>query len=409
MTQARRAWTITLTVITITVSAISSLIYWMLESTDPVTDDYVFSVRATLGLLAALGAAAALVWRHRHPVLVTAIAIAPPLLFVSDAYAALAALAALAASRRDRVLWAGSALVFAATAVTTWRDAAREREDSLVQTLFAPADSTDPVDVPLIGILLIAAALTAIPLGIGLWNGARRDLTRRRHAEAALRADLARQDERSRIAREMHDVLGHRLSLLSLQAGALEVSDGGPGAAEAAQTIRRTARESLDDLRQVIGVLHDGQPFGRASEAGNETNRPQPVLADLPDLVAATRQSGLAVNVTMLVDGASSAPIALGTAAYRIVQEALTNAVRHAPDTAVDVTVRGGPDTGLAIEVVNALPSDLTGETQPMSEQGTGLIGISERAATLGGTSSAGPTDEQTFAVSVWLPWSPST
>jgi signal transduction histidine kinase len=400
---ARRVGAVAVTVLAVAASVLSSLTYYVMASTVPGTEDYFFSFRATVGLLAALGAAVALVWRHQRPVLVTAVAVAPPLLFIADTLAALIALAALAASRRDRVLWAGAGLVFAATALTTLRDAPRDPENSLTQVVFSTPDSIEPVDVPLVGVLVIAAVLTAIPLAVGLWRGARRDLAQRQRHEQELRADLTRQDERTRIAREMHDVLGHRLSILSLQAGALEVSDdAGPAAAEAARTIRTTAGECLNDLRQVIGVLRDGQPHQPTGSAERDATNPPPTLHDLPDLINASRRSGMDISVTVLVDGAASAPSNMGAAAYRIVQEALTNALRHVPGSPVELTVRGGPDVGLAVELTNPLPRDAQADS---SGSGTGLVGITERVSSLGGTISAGPTDSGTFAVNVWLPW----
>lgn len=399
----RRAWTTAVTVIAVTSSVLSSLTYFVIDSSIPGTDDFAYSMPATLGFLVALGAAIALVWRHQRPVLVTAVAVAPPLLFVSDTLAGLIALAALAASRRDRVLVAGTTLVFAATALATWRDARRDPEFSLVQVMFGPPGNVEPVDVPLIGVLLIAAALTAVPLGLGLWRGARRDLARRQRSEYELRTDLARQDERSRVAREMHDVLGHRLSLLSLQAGALEVGDGvDSSTAEAARSIRTTARQCLNDLRQVVGVLRNGPTAPGPDTAPGEAARPQPTLTELPDLIATSRRSGLSVNVTMLLDQASTAPAALGAAAYRITQEALTNALRHAAGSTVEVTVRGKPEVGLTVEISNPVPA---GAASPPTGSGTGLIGISERVTALGGTVSAGPTDDGRFTVNAWLPW----
>src|SRR5699024_4476311 len=105
------------------------------------------------------------------------------------------------------------------------------------------------------------------------------------------------------IAREMHDVLGHRLSQLSLQAGALEAGSGeAPDTAAAARTVRTTSRAALDDLRQVIGVLRDGRGFGAAADPEPAPIRPQPTLADLPELITSSRRSGLAVNATVLLD-----------------------------------------------------------------------------------------------------------
>jgi len=211
---------------------------------------------------------------------------------------------------------------------------------------------------------------------------------------------VARREEQARIAREMHDVLGHRLSLLSLQAGALEVTSGTtPDAVEAAKTVRTTARQSLDDLRQVIGVLR-GSGFADRP-AGGPAQPPQPTLADIPDLVTGARQAGLAVNLTVLLDQAATAPAQLGTAAYRILQEALTNVLRHAPGAPAEVSVRGGPGAGLLIEVANPLPP----QPVPSPGSGTGLTGVNERIGLLGGTLAAGPADERTFVLRASLPW----
>lgn len=399
----RRAVSVAVTVLAVTASILSSLIYFVIDTAIPGTDDSAFTVRPTLGFFAAVAAAAVLVWRHERPVLITGLAVIPPLLLVADTLAALIALAALAASRRDRVLWGGAVLVFAATAVATARDADRDPEFSVVQVLFGAETTAEKVDVPLVAILAIAAVLTAIPLAVGLWRGTRLDIARREQAERALHADLARQDERTRIAREMHDVLGHRLSLLSLQAGALQVeNDAGSGStADAARTIRATVRESLADLRQIVGILREGHSLPAGTDEP-DLAQPQPTLADIPELIADTRRSGVGVNVTMLVDDASAAPPALGVAAYRTVQEALTNVLRHASGATADVTVRGGPDVGLTIEVVNPLSGDVG---SPPDGTGTGLVGIAERVSALGGTVSTGPTDHGTFVVTAWLPW----
>jgi signal transduction histidine kinase len=203
------------------------------------------SVLSSLAFVAALGAAVMLVWRHR-------------------------------------VLWAGGALVYLATALALWRDLGWHKEVTIAGELFA---TTMPAK--LISVLVMAALLTAIPLTVGILRGTRADLRRRELSERELRDEVTRQEERSRIAHEMHDVLGHRLSLLSLQAGALEVSP--TAAPEVARTVRTTARQSLADLRQVIGVLRDGRDFQLAGG-------PAPALVDLPALVASTREAGVPVT-----------------------------------------------------------------------------------------------------------------
>jgi signal transduction histidine kinase len=191
----------------------------------------------------------------------------------------------------------------------------------------------------------------------------------------------------------MHDVLGHRLSLLSLQAGALEVT--APAAGEAARTVRSTAKQSLEDLRQVIGVLRDGRDF--------QLGGPTPTLNDLPMLISETRQAGVPVSLTVLVDQVAAAPPQVSMAVYRIAQESLTNVLRHAPGAPVDVTIRGGPGVGVALDIVNPMPPPGTVIQSPGS--GSGLTGISERVNALSGKVNIGPTINGTFAVQAWLPW----
>ncbi len=399
----RRARVVAVTVLAVSATLISSMMVLTAEGFVPGQQEIEPGWRAGVGFFVAVGAAIALCWRHRNPALVTGIAVLPPLVFITDALAALIAMAALAAGRRDHVLWIGAAGVYAATAVAVGHDARRHVDYSPVQWVFGAQAEADRVDVPLLAVLLIAAVMTAIPVGVGLLLGAKRDLTRSEQTGQELLAEMTRQEERSRIAREMHDVLGHRLSLLSLQAGALEVGRDQVRAAEVARTVRGTARQALDDLRHVIGVLRDGQGFAVRDSQGRPSEPRPPTLPDLPDLIANSRRSGLAVNVTVLLDDAASAPAPLGAAAYRIVQESLTNVLRHASGAAAEVSVRGGPGVGLTLEVANPLPD--AGPAEPMSGSGTGLAGIAERASMLGGKVSAGPTDKGYFVVAAWLPW----
>ncbi|MCK2220702.1 histidine kinase [Actinomadura sp. ATCC 31491] len=249
------------------------------------------------------------------------------------------------------------------------------------------------------GIVLGALLLTVYAWGIVV--RARRQLiwSLRQRADAA--AEQARQAERERIAREMHDVLAHRVSMLSLHAGALEFRPDAPAAdiARAAGAIRANAHLALQDLRQVIGVLrHPG--------AGGDDpvpERPQPTLADLPSLVEECRQAGMDVR---LEQRAAGAPDGLGRNVYRIVQEALTNARKHAEGEPVTVTVTGAPGEGLAAEVRNPLGDPLAHRHAPrLPGAGAGLIGLAERAELAGGRLEHGPTPEGQFVVRARLPW----
>ncbi|OXM53605.1 two-component sensor histidine kinase [Amycolatopsis alba DSM 44262] len=389
---------VVLTVVAVAVCVISSIFVFSAQGYLPATKSFDPTWWSTLGFFTGIAAAVMLCWRHKWPELVLGIALVPPLCFRSDALAALVALAALAAHRRDRLMWIGSVLVYFATAWALFGDANRHPDVTIAGQIVGKQFSA----VQLMGTLTVAVVMTAVPLTVGVVRGMQDTLAIREAKEEELRAEMTRRAERTRIAREMHDVLGHRLSLLSLQAGALEVGKG-PATTEAAKTVRTTARQSLEDLRQVIGVLRDGQGFGENGESGTHPEPPQPTLADIPELVANARRAGLGVNVTILLDDAGGAPALLGTTAYRIVQESLTNILKHAPGAAAEVSVRGGPGSGVTVEVVNPLPATPTAGKPPGA--GAGLTGIGERVTLIGGNVSAGPTEERTFAVRAWLPW----
>jgi signal transduction histidine kinase len=222
------------------------------------------------------------------------------------------------------------------------------------------------------------------------------------HAEAAqkLLAEQARHAERTRIAQEMHDVLGHRISLMALHAGALEVRPDLPPArvAEAAGLIRATARQALEELRAAIGVLRDGARGGEAPLT------PQPSLGDITRLVQESRRAGLDVALDMKVEIPEEAPGALGRDACRIVREALTNASKHAPGTKVAMSVAGRPGQGLRVTVRNPLPDGPAREPS-LPGTGTGLAGLAERVAVADGTLSYGPDPAGDFVLNAALRW----
>jgi signal transduction histidine kinase len=259
-------------------------------------------------------------------------------------------------------------------------------------------------------LFLIGVAVQSAAVGWGLFIRFRRQLVLslrdravRAETEAQLRAEQAQQRARDEIAREMHDVLGHRLSLLSVHAGALEFRPDAPAeeVARAAKVIRENAHQALQDLREVIGVLR--APVGEL---------PQPTLADVRQLVAESGRAGMRVALREETSGA--VPDLTGRTAYRIVQEALTNARKHAPGTEVQVSLTGSPGAGLTVEVGNDAPTAAPGPATasvpdpgpaPDPGAGQGLVGLAERVALAGGRLEHGPTDEGGWRLAAWLPW----
>ena len=254
--------------------------------------------------------------------------------------------------------------------------------------------------------LLIVVAVLAVAATVAraMFTRAQRQLTwsladraRRAETERQLHVEQARQGERTRIAREMHDVLAHRISLLSMHAGALEFHpDASPDeVARAAGVIRGSAHQALQDLREVIGVLRD-------EHTTDGPDRPQPGLADVPALIEESRLAGLRVEFDDRSRTPDTVPGSVGRAAYRITQEALTNVRKHAPSMTARVAVTGGPRDGLTLEIRNRLPGTAAAV---IPGTGTGLIGLTERASLAGGRLRHGPTETGEFRVEAWLPW----
>ena len=256
-------------------------------------------------------------------------------------------------------------------------------------------------------VLLPTLALGAAVTAWGMFIRARRQLlstlrerAQRAEAEQLVRAERARLAERARIAREMHDVLAHRISLVALHAGALEVARDMPPdqVRESAALLRLTAHQALEELRDVIGVLRE--------EPGQEqpSTVPQPTLADIPRLVEETRRSGAKIDFEMQVDDATAAPGPLGRDAYRIVQEALTNISKHARGTLAQVRVVGAPSRGLHVCVRNPPAVGAHDRSVPPGS-GTGLLGLQERVTLANGVLVHGPDASGDFVVEADLPW----
>jgi signal transduction histidine kinase len=340
---------------------------------------------AAISVVAGTLSCLALWWRRRWPVQL-AVALAPISAVVPmSGIAAAIALFTLVVHRPARVMVPVVALHAAAV---------------LVYPALYPDGDAGYAVAAVFGMLLLV-----ILVGWGMWIRARREVLAslreradRAEAEQRLQAEKARLAERERIAREMHDVLAHRLSLLSLHAGALEFRPDAPpeDIAKAAAVIRDNAHTGLEELRAVIGALRE------SPEAG-EPEPPQPTLGDLPRLVEESRAAGMTVTLDDLVGDLSSAPGDVGRHAYRIAQEGLTNARKHAPRCAVDLRVSGAPGAGLTVELRNPMPVGVV--AAPIPGAGAGLAGLAERVGMAGGRLEHGPTADGDYRLSAWLPW----
>ena len=259
-----------------------------------------------------------------------------------------------------------------------------------------------PVQVPTVEMVLGgiagAAFFVLLPGVVGIWVRTRAELlvalrerAERAEAERELLAKDAVLTERTRIAREMHDAVGHRVSLMVLQAGAIEMAAGDPDRVTTlAGHVQTAGRQALDELSQAVGVLRSG-------DQDDAPLAPQPGLDDLERLVKECRSAGMAVELhappALAVDPVTS------RAAYRIVQESLTNAGKHAPGAQVTVDV-DRHERALVVRVRNSAGS---AAVDP-SSGGFGLVGLRERVRTLDGTLRAEPRLDGGFLVEAVLP-----
>jgi signal transduction histidine kinase len=229
-----------------------------------------------------------------------------------------------------------------------------------------------------------------------------REQVERSALEAAQQAEAARREERSRIARDVHDSLAHRMSLLAIQGAALAQRAGtaAGGLGELALAMRATARESLEDLRWVMGALYD---------EADEPLRPVPGPADLPALVEQARSLGEQITLDIEPGAADleslSAPV--GHVLYRIVQESLTNCRKHGPGAPVRVAVIVQPGRTVDVTVAENGSARGTGHDVIVPGSGRGLLGLSERVRTVGGNFEHGP-GQGGYRVHAMLPWVPA-
>lgn len=267
-------------------------------------------------------------------------------------------------------------------------------------THYQPAySSQDPPWVNFTFLVVITVAISVY----GMYVGSRRELLwtlrERAHqaeAEQELRVGRAQAAERERIAREMHDVLAHRISLITMHAGALAYRTDLPPEQirETADLIQAKAHEALTDLRQVLGVLRSPDGTG---------DKPQPTYSDLDALIEEARTTGMIVDFDSDLEDGQVPPEQVGRTIYRVIQEALTNARKHAVGAHVAVHVSGTPAEGIRTVVRNSARVGAHG--MPLTPgAGLGLVGLKERAELAGGTLSI-TKDATRFELRCWLPW----
>jgi signal transduction histidine kinase len=248
----------------------------------------------------------------------------------------------------------------------------------------------------LAGVMLLVLVVAAQVLGDSRRQRsqaiAERDATR--HAMAETQRDQVIMEERARIARELHDVVAHHVSVIAVQAetARLTTPDMPEEGKERLAAIGQTARDSLTELRRLLGVL-------RANKAPEAARSPQPGLGRLAELIDGARSAGTPVRLTLEGD-VMPLPPGVDLTAYRIVQEALTNARRHAPGASVDVKL-GYEEDALRLRVSDDGPGPPAADTS-----GHGLLGMQERATMVGGRLTTGPGDEGGFVVEAELPLS---
>lgn len=343
----------------------------------------------SVALVAAL--AAAVLWRRRHPVVVT-VAVSVAMLFLPGLWLV--------------VYWVYLSLAIRSRPVTIVATGVLVGLSTAIMTLTSPETGDFGIAVEDPGLLVGAFGtgfLSVAAVGaFGAYLGSRRReraAIEERLAAAERARELAvenvRVEERNRIAREMHDVLAHKITLISLHAGALEYRDdlSPDEVRRAGATIRESSHEALVELRGILGQLR------QTDDESGAPSKPQPGLGDVDDLVGEHRRAGRRVDVERELDG--TPPETVGRHAYRVLLEALTNAARHAPGTSVAVRIAGDEESGVALTVRNRL--SVAGAASPGA--GLGLVGLRERVEYVGGRLEAGETQEDEFVVEAWLPW----
>lgn len=350
-----------------------------------------------IALLATFLLPLTLLWRRRKPIVVAnALGVVEIVLPTGPlmGFALPAALrTAQAHQRRNLVL-----LYLAGAVVGVWRDLADTsgKTSALCEILKPAGGLARPVSENIAGIVVIVAITIAVPIAIGYLLASRDQVQRARESEArqhrrsgALADELSRKEERELLAREIHDVLGHRLSLMAVHAGALRaMAADTPALVESANLVHTAAQESIDDLRSLIAMMR--QPGGALATHTSFAELEQVI----DDALSAGQRCGVSVRVN---DQIPVAPQIVHTV-YRAVQELLTNARKYAPDSYLRLSVVGNERDGITISATNPLQRD-----EPRGV-GTGLTTMRQRVAELDGEMQLEDSDGH-FTVTITLPW----
>ena len=272
------------------------------------------------------------------------------------------------APRRQAII--ASAVATGVVAFSTVRMCLAPPEHNPFSLFFLPdpaqvtgLEATIPPEDSRLAIRIITIAAGVIGLCTALGVGALLRRTRRMRAvesiaerqaqrNESLTAEIARQSERELLARELHDTLSHRLSVISLHTGALEVgAQTDPEVAATASALREEARASLEDLRHLVGGVRSGDLAGQRPGHENSSPPSRATMAAIPELISSVASTGTVIRPLIVIQDVDSCPPALDRASYRIVQEALTNAMKHAPNLPVTVDVAVSAARGIQISV----------------------------------------------------------
>ena len=363
----------------------------------------------TMGLWAfgmALGVLAC--FRSKHRVVIPLVLSVPALFLHLDTLPALVTMASALVWVRDvrlRILvWTAATI---STIVAIFR---ATRGGPAGASFFNDVLSNSPTpqassDMPMVQVLLLSGVIVAVFTGVGLLRRARRDKAHFQElsdvavaTSAQLKSQTADLLEREDIAREVHDVLGHRLSMISMQASMLQVeaeASNHPHLLSRATQIQQGAQGSMNDLRSLLSMLRQKTP----------SEHPASDINDLAALVDECADGGTSINSTIYVQDAQSLHPVVSRSVHRIVAELLTNVRKHAGQETAVLNVRGSADAGVTVTCSNR--TDATTPSAPGT--GSGLAGIQRRVESLNGTFTAEHLDAgSTFRVTIWVPWTPT-